>query len=180
MGQDKSRLVIDGLTLAVRTGHLLSLVAETAIEVGPGVSGLPAILEQPRGEGPLVAIAAGCRALRDQGHTGAALVIACDLPFISERLLRFLAEWDSEGSVVPIVRGRPQPLCARWGAQDLNCVQELVNRGVRSLQHLSSQPGVVCLDESAWEHIANERDFSDVDSPDDLHRLGLTTEIIPN
>jgi molybdopterin-guanine dinucleotide biosynthesis protein A len=180
MGQDKSRIVIDGLTLAARTAHLLSLVVETVIEIGPGVSGLPAIMEQPRGEGPLVAIAAGCRALRGQGHTGAALVIACDLPFISERLLRFLAEWDSDGSVVPLVRGWPQPLCARWGAQDLNNAQELVNRGVRSLQHLSTQPDVVYLDESAWEHVANERDFSDVDSPDDLHRLGLTTRIIPN
>jgi len=180
MGQDKSRLVIDGLALAVRTGHLLSLVAETAMEVGPGVSGLPAILEQPRGEGPLVAIAAGCGALRDRGHTGAALVIACDLPFVSERLLRFLAEWDSEGSVVPVVRGRPQPLCAKWGAQDLNDAQELVNRGVRSLQHLSSLTGAVYLDESAWAHVASKRDFSDVDSPDDLYRLGLTTRIVPN
>jgi molybdopterin-guanine dinucleotide biosynthesis protein A len=180
MGQDKSRITIDGSTLAARTAHLLSLVVETAVEVGPGVSGLPAILEQPRGEGPLVAVAAGCRTLRDQGHNGAALVIACDLPFISERLLRFLAEWDSEGSVVPVVRGRPQPLCARWGAKDLNGVQDLVNQGVRSLQHLSTQPDVAYLDESAWGHVANERDFSDVDSPDDLLRLGLTTQIIPN
>jgi molybdopterin-guanine dinucleotide biosynthesis protein A len=172
MGQDKSRIVIDGLTLAVRTGRLLSLVVETVVEVGPGVSGLPAILEQPRGEGPLVAIAAGCRALRDQGHNGAALVIACDRPFISERLLRFLAEWDSEGSVVPVVRGRPQPLCARWGAQDLNGAQDLVNREVRSLHHLSTQPDVAYLNESVWGHLANERDFSDVDSPDDLYRLG--------
>jgi molybdopterin-guanine dinucleotide biosynthesis protein A len=168
------------LTLAVRTGRLLSLVAETAVEVGPGVSGLPAILEQPRGEGPLVAIAAGCKALRGQGHTGGALVIACDLPFVSERLLSFLAEYPAEGSVVPLVRGRPQPLCARWGAQDLNGAQELVIRGVRSLQHLSARPDVVYLDESDWEHVANERDFSDVDSPDDLLRLGLTTRIIPN
>jgi molybdopterin-guanine dinucleotide biosynthesis protein A len=180
MGQDKSRIVIDGLTLAARTAHLLSLVVETAIEIGPGVSGLSAILEQPRGEGPLVAIAASCGVLRDQGHTGAALVIACDLPFISERLLRFLAEYPAEGSVVPSVRGRPQPLCARWGAQDLNGAQELVNRGVRSLQHLSNQPDVAYLDESVWEHVANERDFSDVDSPDDLYRLGLTTRITPN
>lgn len=178
MGQDKSQLIIDGSTLAVRTAGLLLLVAETAIEVGPGLSGLPATLEEPRGEGPLVAIAAGCRVLRDRGHLGAALVLACDLPFMTEELLRYLAEWDSSESVVPMVRGRPQPLCARWGGRDLDDAHELVDRGVRSLQHLSTQPDVVLLEESDWKQVAAEQQFSDVDSPADLDRLGLTAPVI--
>jgi molybdopterin-guanine dinucleotide biosynthesis protein A len=179
MGQDKSQLIINGSTVAVRTAELLLLVAETTVEVGPGVSGLPATLEEPRGEGPLVAIAAGRRALLERGHLGAALVIACDLPFISEELLRYLSEWDSEGSVMPMVRGRPQPLCARWGGRDLDGAHELVDRGVRSLQHLATQPGVVLLEESAWKQVAEEEQFSDVDSPADLHRLGLTALFVP-
>jgi molybdopterin-guanine dinucleotide biosynthesis protein A len=174
MGQDKSQLVVDGSTLATRTAGLLRLVAETAIEVGPGASGLPTVLEQPPGGGPLAAIAAGCRALRERGHTGAALVVACDLPLLSERLLRFLVEWDSPGSVVPVVRDRPQPLCARWSGRDLDETSELVNRGVRSVRHLPTQPGVVLVDELAWRDVATEDQFSDVDSPADLLRLGLT------
>jgi molybdopterin-guanine dinucleotide biosynthesis protein A len=180
MGQDKSQLIFDGSTLAVRTAELLLLVAETAIEVGPGVSGLPATLEEPRGEGPLVAVAAGCRALRDRGHLGAALVIACDLPFITEELLRYLSEWDSPESVVPMVRGRPQPLCARWGSRDLDYAHHLVDCGVRSLQHLSTQPDVVLLEDSDWKQVAEEEQFSDVDSPADLDRLGLTTPVVPS
>lgn len=176
MGQDKSRLIVDGSTLAVRTAELLLLVAETVVEVGPGVSGLPTTLEQPPGGGPLAAIAAGCRALRERGHTGGALVVACDLPLLSERLLRVLVEWDSPGSVVPVVRDRPQPLCARWGRQDLDAASEYVDLGVRSLRHLPTRPGVVLLDESAWRHVATDDQFSDVDSPADLLRLGLTAE----
>jgi molybdopterin-guanine dinucleotide biosynthesis protein A len=175
MGQDKSQLIVDGSTLAVRTAALLQLVVETAIEVGPGVSGLPSTREQPAGEGPLAAIAAGCRALRERGHTGSALVVACDLPLLTEQLLRFLVEWDSPGSVVPLVRGRPQPLCARWGRQDLDDASQLVSEGVRSLQHLTARPDVALLDESTWQLVATEEQFSDVDSPDDLHRLGLTS-----
>jgi molybdopterin-guanine dinucleotide biosynthesis protein A len=174
MGHDKSQLIVDGATLAVRTASLLQLVVETAIEVGAGVSGLPSTREQPAGEGPLVAIAEGRRALRETGHAGSALVIACDLPFLSEQLLRFLVDYESPGSVVPVVRGRAQPLCARWGCQDLDNAGQLVSEGVRSLQHLTTQPNVSLLDESAWQHVANEAQFSDVDTPADLHHLGLT------
>lgn len=175
MGADKSNIAIDGVTLAVRTANLLLRVVEIAVEVGRGVSGLPATLEHPPGGGPLVAIAAGHRALRQRGHEGAALVIACDLPFVSEGLLRLLAEWDSPGSVVPVVNDQPQPLLARWGPVDLANTPSLIKQGTRSLKHLSTRPGVVLLDSSQWDVVAHEREFSDVDYPGDLRRLGLSS-----
>jgi molybdopterin-guanine dinucleotide biosynthesis protein A len=175
MGRDKSQLIVDGSTLAVRTAALLRLVVETAVEVGPGVSGLPSTSENPQGEGPLVAIAEGCRALRLSGHTGGALVIACDLPLLSEALLRFLVEWPSSASVVPVVQGQAQPLCAKWGRDDLDAASKLIGQGLRSLQHLTTQQGVVLLDESMWQKVVSEKVLSDVDSPADLQRLGLTT-----
>jgi molybdopterin-guanine dinucleotide biosynthesis protein A len=175
LGHDKSQLIVEGSTLAVRTARLLRLVVETAIEVGPGVSGLPMTLEQPPGEGPLAALAAGCLALRDQGHDGSALAIACDLPLLSESVLRLLVDWDSAGSVVPVVQGRPQPLCARWSARDLDAVGPMFARGVRSLQHLATQSDVVLLGEAEWGLVARAEQFSDVDTPEDLERLGLTT-----
>jgi molybdenum cofactor guanylyltransferase len=174
LGQDKTQLIVEGSTLAVRTANLLQLVVETAIEVGPGVSGLPATREQPPGEGPLAALAAGCRVLRDRGHVGGALAIACDLPFLSESLLRLLVEWDSLGSVVPVVDDRPQPLCARWSAHDLDAAGLMFAQGVRSLRHLASQSDVILLGEAEWGLVADEQQFSDVDTPEDLERLGLT------
>jgi molybdopterin-guanine dinucleotide biosynthesis protein A len=173
MGRDKTRLVIDGSTLAVRTATLLLAVVDNAVEVGPGVSGLPSTSEDPVGEGPLVAIAAGHRKLRELGHEGAALVIACDLPLLTQRLLTLLRDWDAPGSVVPFVRGIPQPLCAKWGTRDLDGVDELLRVGVRSLRHLTSQPDVVLLDESRWSGVVDEVEFADVDSPQDWVRLGL-------
>jgi molybdopterin-guanine dinucleotide biosynthesis protein A len=84
-----------------------------------------------------------------------------------------LCDWDAPGSVVPIVRGIPQPLCAKWGPRDLDGAGAMVNAGVRSLQHLVSQPDVVLLIESKWRDSVNEVEFTDVDSPDDARRLGL-------
>ena len=173
MGRDKTQLIVDGSTIAVRTGRLLRLVVETAIEVGPGVTGLPAVLEHPPGSGPLAAIAAGRSELLARGHTGSALVIACDLPLLSEPLLRLLVDWQAPNSVVPVVAGRAQPLCARWSGGDLDRALDLVAQGVRSLRHLSTQDDVVLLQATDWQMAASDVEFSDVDTPDDLRRIGI-------
>jgi molybdopterin-guanine dinucleotide biosynthesis protein A len=174
MGRDKSLLVIDGTTLARRTAALLRRVCHTAIEVGPGHSGLVATREDPAGEGPLAAVAAGRRLLRHLGSQGAALVIACDLPLLNEPLLRFLADYDAPGTVLPVVEGRVQPLCARWGPGDLDAASDFLARGVRSLRHLALQPDVTLVDESAWGNVVSVEAFFDVDSPGDLDRYGLS------
>ncbi len=173
MGRDKSSIAIDGTTLARRTATLLVRVTALALEVGPGTSGLDAVREQRTGEGPLVAVAAGRQALRECGHVGAALVVACDLPFVTEALLRFLVDVDAPGSVVPVVEGRAQPLVARWNGRDLDLAGELVARGERSLRHVLEQSDVTWLDEAQWGHVATDATFADVDSPADLVRYGL-------
>ena len=175
MGRDKSQLLIGGVTLAVRTAALLTSVVTVAIEVGPGVSGLFATTDDAPGEGPLGGVVAGCRALRTRGHDGSALVVACDLPFLSRALLELLVEWDSLQSVVPVVEGIAQPLCARWSARDLDLAGELFARGERSLRHVSGQPGAVLLGESDWGAVASARELSDVDTPDDARRSGIAT-----
>jgi molybdopterin-guanine dinucleotide biosynthesis protein A len=173
MGRDKARLIVDGTTLAERTAALLRRVTATAVEVGPGVSGLPWSLEDTRGDGPLVAIAQGRRMLQERGHDGPALVLACDLPLLSEALLRFLVERSAPQSVVPVVEERPQPLCAKWSPRDLDSAGTLAKSGVRSVRFLSDLPETMLLDESAWRETIDGVEFSDVDYPDDLRRLGI-------
>jgi molybdopterin-guanine dinucleotide biosynthesis protein A len=176
MGWDKTQLVVGGTTLGVRTADMMLRVVSSAVEVGPGLSGLPSLREEPAGEGPLAAIAAGWDSLRDGGYTGA-LVVAGDLPFLTEALLRLLVEWATSRSVVPTVDGRDQPLCARWSRHDLDEASELLARGERSLRHLSERADVDYLDESQWSHVATGRDFADLDTPDDLRRLGISAPV---
>ncbi|MGH9029117.1 MAG: molybdenum cofactor guanylyltransferase, partial [Acidimicrobiales bacterium] len=118
MGFDKASMLVDGIPCAARVAAVMLRVVTDAVEVGPGVSGLPVISEEPRGGGPLVALCAGMSALEAIGPARSTLVLACDLPFVTVAVLRTLAGWPGKSSVVPVVGGRPQPLCARWSASD--------------------------------------------------------------
>ena len=172
MGWDKTLLVVDGETVVARAAALLTQVVATAVEVGPGLTGLRSTIEDPPGAGPLAAAVAGWDLLADSDMTGA-LVLAGDLPLLSESLLRLLVEWESPNTVVPVVGGRDQPLCARWSRADFEEARERLRRGERSLRHLAGRPDVTYLDVSTWGSVATDREFSDVDTPADLRRLGL-------
>lgn len=87
MGFDKASISINGVPSAKRTAQVLCTVVSPVIEVGPGRSGLAAVCEEPPGSGPLVAIGVGAEALRRAGHDGPALVLACDLPRVTNAAL---------------------------------------------------------------------------------------------
>ncbi len=173
MGRDKTAMRYEGRTLAQRTADLLGLVVTYALEVGPGRSGLDSVVEEPAGQGPLSAIVAGDRALRRRGHEGSVVVVASALPLLTETFLRFLVAYDAKSTVLPVVDGRVQPLCAKWGRADLDAASQLLAGGERSLRFLATAPDVVLLDASQWSSHATPERFNDVDTPEDARRLGV-------
>jgi molybdopterin-guanine dinucleotide biosynthesis protein A len=154
MGQDKSALF--SASLAAR----LAAVTDAAFEVGPGRTSLPCIADP--GHGPLAALAAAA-----PSAPTAALVLACDMPFVTEDLLRWLA--GCEGTAVPIVDQRIQPLCARYSAADVQRSIEVVEAGGRAMRALLDGADVTWLDSTDWPALQ----FADMDTPDDLVKYGL-------
>jgi molybdenum cofactor guanylyltransferase len=173
MGFDKAMLLVDGVPNGARLANALMEVAAPVLEVGPGVSGLPAIQEDPAGAGPLVAICAGARRLGELRFSGPALVLACDLPFMTSAVLSELAGWPGDRSVVPVVGGHAQPLCARWSQTDLGAAKNLVDAGERAMRCLLARPDIVFPGENDWAADGLRRAFADADSPADLIALGL-------
>ncbi|HQU26172.1 MAG TPA: molybdenum cofactor guanylyltransferase [Acidimicrobiales bacterium] len=173
LGRPKAALEVAGTTLARRLAGVLSEVCPLVLEVGPGYSDLARVAEEPPGEGPLGALAAGWGELRARGHDGPALAVACDLPHLSVALVRLLAEWPAPGSVVPVVAGRAQPLLARWSPSALGATPQMVASGERSLRGLLALSEVTTIDEADWSAVATAREFADVDTPADAARLGL-------
>ena len=101
MGRDKASIEFAGERLADRAARVLSAVASPVLEAGPGLTGLPSFVETPPGSGPLAALAEAGRRLREDGHTGAVLVLAVDHVRVQAPLLRLLASQLGTASVVP-------------------------------------------------------------------------------
>jgi molybdopterin-guanine dinucleotide biosynthesis protein A len=175
MGTDKALLEVDGRRLVDRAAAVLGAVADPVIEVGPGWSGLPAVREDPPGNGPLAALSAGAAALRAGGHDGPVLLLAVDMPRVGVELLRLLAGRAGPGTAVPRAGGHPQPMCARYGPDVLAAVDERLAAGGRSLRDLletmAASGAVAWVEPEEWEPVAGPEAFSDVDTPADLQRL---------
>jgi len=170
MGTDKAQLVVNGETLAARTARVLATVCDPVVEVGPGVSGLPAVREEPPGAGPLVALLAGVGAL---GRPHSVILLACDLPNVSPELIGLLVEWPGSGTVIPVVDGRFQYACARYGPAAFDEARASLRHGLTSLREIA---GSDCeyVSEADWGGVASALTFADVDTPEDLRRLGLS------
>jgi molybdopterin-guanine dinucleotide biosynthesis protein A len=93
------------------------------------------IREPDRPRHPLCGIVAALRRAAELP----AVVVGCDMPFVSPALLSWLAS-TREPLVVPVLGGRPQPLLARYGASLLPeleaalAAEEPLQRTVRSLR----------------------------------------------
>jgi molybdopterin-guanine dinucleotide biosynthesis protein A len=179
LGADKARLVLDGETLARRMAARLSAVCDPVYEVGPGLTGLPSLTEQPAGSGPLAALAAGGDALRERGEIGGALLVAVDLPRVDIALLELLRDWPGAPTAVPEAGGRLQPVCARYGPDELLAAASLVVGGVRSMHALLEIVEYEIVPEPAWRAVAPPDAFADVDTPEDAARLGIDLTGLP-
>jgi len=163
MGADKATLAVNGEALATRAARVLSEVCDPVVEVGAGVTNLAPVDDDRAG--PLAAFIRGLDAL---GCTGPALLLACDLPFVDVALLRALADHPGDASFVPVIEGREQFACARWSRAAIAAGRTALAMGRSRLAELATV-AVEHLDDPVLAAAA-----VDVDTPDDLHRLGLS------
>jgi molybdopterin-guanine dinucleotide biosynthesis protein A len=170
MQTDKATIVWRGETLAARAARVLAEICDPVVEVGTGVSGLRHVREDPAGSGPLAALVAGARAI---GSRGPVVLLACDLPFVDAPVLRLLADRPGPRTVVPVVDGARQYACARYSAEAIDLGARALEAGERSLRAVVDGE---CeeLSEEQWRAVGAPNTFADVDTPADLHRLGLS------
>src|SRR4030095_7853744 len=115
MGRDKAQLLLDGRTFVQRIADGLSAVASSVSLVGaPQPSSrfknVPDVHERWGALG-------GIHAALTADQTAWAIVVACDLPFVTSELFAALTNFadDTLDAVVPIQPdGRPQPVCALY------------------------------------------------------------------
>ncbi|MBZ5551494.1 MAG: molybdenum cofactor guanylyltransferase [Acidobacteriia bacterium] len=132
MGEDKALIEVSGQTLMARSVGLLKSVCESCTLIGPkeryASLGLDVEIIEDAVEpcGPLGGILTG---LRHSKHEYA-LFLACDLPFMTERFLRYLvgaAMVEKPDIAVPVDgSGEYQPLCTVYSRACLPAVESSI------------------------------------------------------
>jgi len=146
LGVDKARLTLHGeRTLLESTIEVLQAVCDELVVVSdaPGrYADLdPAareVIDVVRGRGPMGGLHAGLLSV----EAAFALLVACDMPFLSPGLVAYMAGLPRDyEALVPRVEGRWQPTLAIYGRVCLPRIERLLEEGRNSLSELVS-----CLD----------------------------------
>ena len=143
MGQDKALLPWGGQPLILALASLLARVAPPVHIVGPSHRyshlGLPVIEDRRPGCGPLGGIEAALHATEAERN----LIVACDMPRLSESLLQRLLETPGRCVLACTPDGRQHPLCAVWDRRLRRKVTAALDQGVRRVRDVLDTEEVV-------------------------------------
>jgi molybdenum cofactor guanylyltransferase len=154
MGVDKGLLEMDGVPLIVRTAALVDAVAGAATVVGQPEKyqplGLRAIADDWPGCGPLGGIATALRASDAEWN----LVVACDLPYLTQEWLEFLAQRaraSAADAVVPVNERGAEPLCALYHSRCEPAIRGALEKGTRKVTEGLARLRVKYLEPAEWK-----------------------------
>jgi molybdopterin-guanine dinucleotide biosynthesis protein A len=184
-GTDKALAKIAGKTMLQRTGELLAGVCDSVTVVAPKGKyvDLPWDFTPDfwPGEGPLGGILSALLRLTDsispnESHAAGdelrALILSCDMPFLTSEFLAYLRERVSRSDalvVVPQSANGLEPLCAAWNPRAVVGLQSAFDSGVRKVTQAMKQLPMEVLDESTWKRFDKDnRLFWNMNTPADF------------
>ncbi|NLE76717.1 MAG: molybdenum cofactor guanylyltransferase [Chloroflexi bacterium] len=170
MGTDKADLTLGGQTLLERVLELPDALSDDLLVVTRHVeryAHLPArvIHDEPGPPGSLLGIYSGVKAAQHD----LALVVACDMPFLSQHLLRHMASLAPGYDVVaPRLGGYAEPLHAIYRKTCLAPMRALLDGGERRIVSFFPQVQVRYVGEPELERFDPQRwSFVNVNTPED-------------
>ena len=175
MGRDKSLLEFGGKPLARRAADLLAPFVDRVALVGLkdpyGQLGLPVIEDKWPGEGPLGAVCTALLAF----PTDWSIIMASDLPLISERFIQLLIQLvrtTSADAVVPRTADGWQPLAAAYHPRCRAVFQSAFEAGERSIISAFATLAVQAITvEEMTAAGLGESEFVNVNTREDWARL---------
>ncbi len=175
LGRNKALETIDHQTLIQRTvSSLLFLGTEIIVVTGAhntelGVEDLGrvrVVLDAWQGRGPLVGIYTGLLNSRAEKN----LVVACDMPFLNPRLIRYMAEASTGYDAVVPRRGTEiEPLHAIYSSRCLTEVKHLLDEGIHSVRELLKRVKVRYVETPEIDRFDPQHlSFFNINNEDDL------------
>jgi molybdopterin-guanine dinucleotide biosynthesis protein A len=175
-GAAKGLLRVAGEPIAARTVALFLRVFGRAIVVANdpvpyAALGAPVVPDVLPGRGA----PGGLHAALSAAGTEWVFAAACDMPFLDERVIRFLGERRG-GTDAVLVRaaGRLEPLHAFWSLRCLPALERLLAAGEPSLRELARAVSARVVEEDEWRLVdPSGRSLENANTPEDAARLGL-------
>ena len=167
MGTDKSQLPIERQTFAERIAETLLQVADSVKLVGGLGSSFPRVADVYPQWGALGGLHAALAACKAEW----AIIVACDLPFVTAEFFSLLADkrLDHDAVVASQEDGRPQPLAALYRVDP--CLQratELIEVGRRRPLDLLEAVNTCWVQFAELTNLdQSERFFVNINTPSD-------------
>jgi molybdenum cofactor guanylyltransferase len=158
-GTDKALAQLAGKTMLQRSGELLEKICDEVTIVAPAGKYVnlewPVLTDRWPGEGPLGGILTALSTMqRSESSEVWALILSCDMPFLTPEFLGYLWERASASNarvVAPESSSGLEPLCACWCASAAPGVRLAFDSGVRKVTEAMKRLPMEVLDESAWK-----------------------------
>jgi len=174
MGQDKAFLPLGGQTLLERVLERVHPLSDDVVVVARQVErfrDLPArvVRDEPGPRGSLTGLYSGLRAVRHD----LALAVACDMPFLNRRLIRYMALLaPGHDVVIPRVGGFLEPLHAFYRRSCLGPMEEVLRQGQQKIITFFPQVRVRVVEQRDLEVFDPEqRSFVNVNTPEDWEEV---------
>lgn len=167
MGSDKALLELEGLPFAERIAREMPC-ARVRVAGRARVAALDGVEDLRPGEGPL----AGIETALTHCGTEAALIVACDMPFVTRAFLLLVAgrAASAPGRIV-VARdpdGRLAPLCGVYPRAALAVAAGLLDSGERKVRALIDRVPTLVLDPDAYAHLPGARELlRNVNTPEE-------------
>jgi molybdopterin-guanine dinucleotide biosynthesis protein A len=178
-GTDKGSLVVDGQTILARQVEMLAAVTglREVLLVGGESShpGARTIRDQFPGSGPLAGIHAALAAIAERDGDRA-VVLACDMPYVTADLVVHLLELSRHAdAVVPVTERGYHPLCAVYTLACLDPMVQRLRKGLLKVQDVLGDVNTTVVRADELERIGpRHRLLRNVNTPGDYAALQIS------
>jgi len=129
---------------------------------------IPLIADEYEGVGPLGGIYSCLKASSTRDN----FVLSCDMPLVSEELIRFiLTKKKDDDVIIPVFRGKPEPICAYYNKRITGFLEEFILKKKYKVQDVVKELKTRYLEIDSSLHFYSEELFFNVNFPGDIERL---------
>lgn len=128
--------------------------------------------------GPMTGILSVLAATEDD----AAFVVACDMPFVSERLIRYMVDsFEGQGArgegkvdaVIPVFNGKLEPMFGIYTKNAVGMMEDAVDRGEKGIYEMLKKLNVLYIEESEVRKLDPDgKSFVNINTVEDYIKTG--------